>query len=439
MKNFVNSLILNYQKIEQSFRTANKKLNHLDQRVEFAKNRLGVIKALYSSKREEIQRANILDLSSIHGSINPIVQNEEKISHLNQEQDNLELIKSELNKVQTERDLLATKLQNDMQTMNEKLKSMKEEYELIIQTLNKELKELREINELKQEQIEEASKQLLEKGGLYEDLNRKYEELNAKFNELKNELNSDHERSLRERESQFMDKMAKMNEKLNEARREQAKAVVLMRQMERSTNREKERMENLLKSCDNYYKEHVKKLQTKVNSLEKEKNILMNSLRQQGSLFNFSNTSADLAVNVETKAILGASSSSISPGGFAIENWLEKNSKKSELTSFWLDSKQNEADLSDDEIIVEQETQMPSSSLENDQKEQDLQEDISDSARNDEILQQIRRIMGNLELSDVEDEPDEDEEQNYEEENEQKYFESVKGILIDSKFYFYTF
>lgn len=86
-------------------------------------------------------------------------------------------------------------------------------------------------------------------------------------------------RELKKKDLDYADRLAKMDTKLNEARREQAKAVVVMRQMERSTNREKDRMENLLKSCDTYYKEHLDKLQKKIVSLEKERNILMNTLR----------------------------------------------------------------------------------------------------------------------------------------------------------------
>ncbi|RMZ94020.1 coiled-coil alpha-helical rod 1 isoform X1, partial [Brachionus plicatilis] len=282
LKNFVDEIIKNYQLIEESFRTANKKLNHLDQRVEFAKNRLGVIKALYTSKPENV-RGNILDmtvtLSTIQGSMEP--------QHM-QQVDDLEdknFVMSELKRVTDERDLLATKLQQDMLAMNDKLVKMKEEYELIIETLNNELKELRLSNDEKQDKIDLVGRQLEEKDNLYDDISRKYDELSSKFGLLKTELSEENEKCLRERESQFMEKLAKMDEKIKEARREQAKAVVQMRQMERSTNREKERIENLWKSSENYYKEHVKNLQDKLISIEKEKNILMNSLRQQGTIF----------------------------------------------------------------------------------------------------------------------------------------------------------
>lgn len=74
LKNFVDLLLKDYQKIEESFKTANKKLTHLDQRVEFAKNRLSVVKALYGRRDVELKRGNVLNmtsnLSSIQGSAN---------------------------------------------------------------------------------------------------------------------------------------------------------------------------------------------------------------------------------------------------------------------------------------------------------------------------------------------------------------------------------
>lgn len=193
-------------------------------------------------------------------------------------------MKNELDKVLDERDLLAARLQNDMDQMNEKITQMKEEYELVVKTLNNELTQIRETNEQKQLEIDRAGEQLAEKARIYDELRLKYEDLDKQFADLRSQLDFDFERKMRERENDFAEKMTLMDEKLNEARREQAKAVVLMRQMERSTNREKEKLEALLKSCDSYYKEHVNKLQEKMQALEKEKNMLASSLRQQGNM-----------------------------------------------------------------------------------------------------------------------------------------------------------
>lgn len=376
LKNFVDEIIKNYQLIEESFRTANKKLNHLDQRVEFAKNRLGVIKALYTSKAENL-RGNILDmtvtLSTIQGSIEPQVTQMQQVD----DPEDKYFVMSELKRVTDERDLLANKLQQDMISMNDKLSKMKEEYEIIIDTLNNELKQLRLLNEQKQEKVDQVGRQLEEKDQLYEDISRKYDELSSKFAQLKSELSLENEQCLRERESQFMEKLAKMDEKIKEARREQAKAVVQMRQMERSTNREKERIENLWKSSENYYKEHVKNLQDKLISVEKEKNILMNTIRQQGTFFS------------EEEKI---------------------NEYAEEVTSFWMESGQQIEEEEEEELISKA-------------SEHEDQCENSDFNKNSEILQQIRKIMGNLELSDLDD----DDQDNDHNETDFKQ----KGILLN--------
>lgn len=75
LRGHVERLVHDYVRIEESFRVANKRLSQLDQRVEFAKKRLGVVKALYAVKKPVVDnRALSLNmtstLSSIHGSAN---------------------------------------------------------------------------------------------------------------------------------------------------------------------------------------------------------------------------------------------------------------------------------------------------------------------------------------------------------------------------------
>lgn len=73
LKSHVDRLVHDYVRIEESFRVANKRLSQLDQRVEFAKNRLGVVKALYAAKKQDKRPPNFSMtsiLSSIHGSAN---------------------------------------------------------------------------------------------------------------------------------------------------------------------------------------------------------------------------------------------------------------------------------------------------------------------------------------------------------------------------------
>lgn len=80
-----------------------------------------------------------------------------------------------------------------------------------------------------------------------------------------------------------------------------------------------------------------------------------------------------------------------------------KNGETTEVTSFWLDSKNQESvdnpDEETDDYVDTRNNTATGPGLD------DLDE--SDMDKNSEILQQIRRIMGNLELSDIEDESEE--------------------------------
>jgi hypothetical protein len=345
-----------------------------------------------------------------------------------------------------ERDLLAEKLNTDMEMMSEKVVKMKQDYELVIKGLTNSLSELRETNELKEDELSEATRALQVKEKLYADLSQNFTELQNQYNELKSEVNTEMEHRVRQGENGFMEKLGQMDQKLNEARREQAKAVVLMRQIERSSGREKERMEGLLKSCDEYYQEHIKKLQAKLISLEKEKNALASLLRQQQQ-----GVTLDSNLVIQSNYASQYSPGSVlkSPAGFFDKNliaqadWfgaekrhhsaenslleVNKNTSDSqsaaaELTSFWLNSKhsvlQNESyrnttRTNDDDERNEKELNSISNhnqpSLDDNETAATAEGNESSEKKNVEILQQIRKIMGDLQLSDAEDESDDNE------------------------------
>ena len=159
-----------------------------------------------------------------------------------------------------------------------------------------------------------------------------------------------------------------MDKKLNESRREQAKALIMMREMERTSNRDKERMQELLKSSEAYYSGLVEKLKAKIVSLERERNILTNSVRQQ-------------ATTVDNRV---------------------RSHHQTEYTSFWVDSGKDE-DEEEDESPVKLER----SSLGTGEEMTGNSEDKN----NEEILEQIRNIMGKLEMSGIIDDDDDEEDE----------------------------
>jgi len=205
------------------------------------------------------------------------------------------------------------------------------------------------------------------------------DDLQQQFVQLKSQLEADFQKQFRLKEEAFGEKLSLMEQKLNEAKREQAKAIVIMRQMERSTSRDKERMDNLLKESEMYYKSNIDKLQVKIIALEREKNLMMSTIRKHGLSVNLGETSM-IAAAAQQISYNGANRFSGRQFEASAESAFkqmkpQKNESASEnaneVTSMWLDSKDN---------LTEP----------------------NETSKNNELLLQIREIMGNLELSDDE-------------------------------------
>jgi len=400
------SMIKKYQNIEETFTFANKKLTLLDQRLEFSKNRLGVVRELNNPKmpvlnQEYNRRMNLLEMttniSSIHSSNEPnvsynLTQNDKKLENVNEtqskfkseiEEEGLKLLQKEIKNIQQERDLLSSKFNSDMDLIKKQMEEMQNGYELVIKNLDIKLKELQESNDSKISEITKVKEELSQKIKEIDELEIKYEDLNNNFNFFKALGQKD---ILKDNQAFSNEKIKEMEEKLNDARREQAKALVIMRQMERSNNREKERLEELLRSTDSYYKDYIDKLKIKIVSLEKENNILSNSLKQQklnkeiqNSIINIDNSKTNWNSQVNNDIFINNDEKCVNQFN---------NSRTSDSSSFWLDSRKNLNDT--DSLINNQEEKIDFSNSKDDNK-------------NSEILNQIRKIMGNLEMSDSED------------------------------------
>jgi coiled-coil alpha-helical rod protein 1 len=406
------SMVKKYQNIEETFTLANKKLALLDQRLEFSKNRLGVVKELNNQKmpvlnQEYNRRINLLEMttniSSIHSSNEPnvsynLTQNDKKLENFNETQskfkseieaDGLKLLQNEIKNIQKERDLLSSKFNSDMDLIKKRMEEMQNGYELVIKNLNIKLKELQESNDLKISEITKVKEELSQKIKEIDELEIKYEDLNNNFNFFKALGQKD---ILKDNQALNNEKIKEMEENLNDARREQAKALVIMRQMERSNNREKERLEELLRSTDSYYKDYVDKLKFKIVSLEKENNILSNSLKQHRLTKEIQNSDNYLNSIIKINDSKTNWNPQVNNDKFfnnddKCVNQFNKTST-SDASSFWLDSRKNVNDTD---------------SLINNQEENIDYSNSKDYNKNSEILNQIRKIMGNLEMSDSED------------------------------------
>lgn len=88
-------------------------------------------------------------------------------------------------------------------------------------------------------------------------------------------------------ETRLREQLTDTERRLNEARREHAKAVVSLRQIQRRATREKERNQELRRLQDEARKEEGQRLTQRVQELERDKNLMLATLRQEGLLSHY--------------------------------------------------------------------------------------------------------------------------------------------------------
>ncbi|XP_008155650.2 coiled-coil alpha-helical rod protein 1 isoform X1 [Eptesicus fuscus] len=88
-------------------------------------------------------------------------------------------------------------------------------------------------------------------------------------------------------ESRLREQLSEAERRLNEARREHAKAVVSLRQMQRKATREKERNQELRRLQEEARKEEGLRLTQRLQELQRDKNLLLATLQQEGLLSHY--------------------------------------------------------------------------------------------------------------------------------------------------------
>lgn len=85
-------------------------------------------------------------------------------------------------------------------------------------------------------------------------------------------------------ETRLREQLSETERRLTEARREHAKAVVSLRQIQRKASREKERNQELRRLQDEARKEEGLRLTQRLQELERDKNLMLATLQQEGLL-----------------------------------------------------------------------------------------------------------------------------------------------------------
>lgn len=241
------------------------------QRISFASSRIEVLQGIYARneamkklKPEDDDRVNV---PGGQGNL-------ESVSY----------ISSELEHVTKERDKLAAQLKQDAESWSERLEAATVKCGEENRNLRKTVEDLEQVLQEKSQKcasLEELSEKL--EGDLeesYESIDHLKTELAKREVGLEQVMGEQRE----EIEAEFREQLAEYDRKLSDAKREHTKSVVALRQQERQMVRDKERMTENFQTMEHHYVRQLTTLQEQLKSLEKERNLMMATLRQEGLL-----------------------------------------------------------------------------------------------------------------------------------------------------------
>ncbi|XP_059574874.1 coiled-coil alpha-helical rod protein 1-like [Alligator mississippiensis] len=257
---------------EGELRAAVSRLAGLGARVGFAARRVDAIQGLVSQKvaLARLQREEPLRAASPEPDI-PFQ----------------EALQVELAQLHQERDHLAAELKRGAQAVERKMAEAREKAGRELQEVADSLRQVLERKEAVEQECQELQGWL---ETARQELHNSQEAAKGLKQQLA-QLQGEHKRVLQEKvaqvETQLRGDLAEAEKQLSEARREHTKTVVALRQAERQAARDKARSQELARLHDEAQKEEITRLGTRLRELERDRNLLMATLRQEGLLAQF--------------------------------------------------------------------------------------------------------------------------------------------------------
>ncbi|XP_041626042.1 coiled-coil alpha-helical rod protein 1 isoform X3 [Vulpes lagopus] len=196
----------------------------------------------------------------------------------------------------------ATHVSLELEQLREERNRLDAELQLSAHIIQQEVGRAREQGEAERQQLSEVAQQLeqelqrtqesLASVGLQLEAARQgQQESTEEAANLRQELTQQQElygQALQEKvaevETRLREQLLETERRLNEARREHGKAVVSLRQMQRKATWEKERNQELRRLQDEARKEEGLRLTQRLQELERDKNLMLATLQQEGLL-----------------------------------------------------------------------------------------------------------------------------------------------------------
>ncbi|XP_052018992.1 coiled-coil alpha-helical rod protein 1 isoform X5 [Apodemus sylvaticus] len=193
----------------------------------------------------------------------------------------------ELEQLREERNRLDAELQLSAHLIQQEVGRAREQGEA-------ERRQLTEVAQQLEQELQRAQESLASVGQQLEAARQGQQESTEEAASLRQELTQQQEiygQALQEKvaevETRLREQLSDTKRRLNEARREQAKAVVSLRQIQHKATREKERNQELRRLQDEARKEEGQRLARRVQELERDKNLMLATLKQEGLLFRY--------------------------------------------------------------------------------------------------------------------------------------------------------
>ncbi|XP_076454838.1 coiled-coil alpha-helical rod protein 1-like [Babylonia areolata] len=253
-------------------------LKTFGQRISFASSRMDVLKSQLRRKEALKQLDDHQERETDTAAADTETEESWRVER--------EHMQRELSQVSGERDLLAAQLQNDSQAWTEKISSLRSHYDSEVGSLKRTVEDLESSIQQKTRVVE---KQALENQDLREELEQVKElrdQLGTELARHQHTMDTALEEQRKRLEEEFTEQLADMESKVNDARREHTKAVVTLRQQERQWGRERERGEEVHAATEAHYQAQIERLHHDLLAVERERNLFMATLRQEGLLGN---------------------------------------------------------------------------------------------------------------------------------------------------------
>ncbi|KAL1764965.1 coiled-coil alpha-helical rod protein 1 isoform X4, partial [Sigmodon hispidus] len=190
----------------------------------------------------------------------------------------------ELEQLREERNRLDAELQLSAHLIQQEVGRAREQGEA-------ERRQLNEVAQQLEQELQHAQESLASVGQQLEAARQGQQESTEEAANLRQELTQQQKiygQALQEKvaevEARLREQLSDTKRRLNEARREQAKAVVSLRQIQHKATREKERNQELRRLQEEARKEEAQRLARRVQELERDKNLMLATLKQEGLL-----------------------------------------------------------------------------------------------------------------------------------------------------------